>query len=51
MTDRRWIDVNQVEQIEAQLASDALTDSELVDALNDAGLPELGRVVAGLAKR
>lgn len=42
------IDTRKLEQIEAQLTSDTLTDDELVEALNAAGLLEVARVVAGL---
>jgi hypothetical protein len=50
VTDRA-LDLHKLDQIEAQLTSDALTDDELVDALNAAGMLELARVVAQLARR
>lgn len=45
------LDTEKIATIEARLTSDTLTDDELVDALNEAGLPELARVVSGLAQR
>lgn len=49
MPDR--IDTAKLEQIEAQLSSDVLTDDELATALHDAGLPEVARVVGRFARR
>lgn len=45
------LDAEKIATIEARLTSDTLTDDELVDALNEAGLPELARVVSRLAQR
>jgi hypothetical protein len=45
------IDTARLEEIEAQLTSDVLTDGELATALHDAGLPEVARVVARFARR
>lgn len=49
MTDR--IDTARLQQIEAQLDADALTDDELATALHEAGLPELARTVARFARQ
>lgn len=44
------INTRRLEQIEGQLTSDVLSDDDLAAALHDAGLPELGRVVARFAR-
>ena len=44
-------DLGRLTQIEAQLTNDELADDGLVTALHEAGLPELGRVVAGFSRR
>ena len=40
------IDTARLARIEADLADDVLTDADLVTALNEAGLPELARVIS-----
>ncbi len=45
------IDTARLEQIEAQLTSDVLTDDELAAALHDAGLPEVARVVGRFVRK
>jgi hypothetical protein len=44
-------DLQRLDQIEAQLSSDVLTDEDLATALHEAGLPELARVIGRFARR
>ena len=45
------INTDRLARIEAQLADDVLTDTELATALAEAGLPELSRVVSRFARQ
>lgn len=45
------IDTAKLNEIEAMLADDILTDADLATQLHEAGLPELARVVGQLARR